>query len=164
MHTLAAPNAHVPDPDRGRYEAFPVTVEPIGSQLYGSPTSDAAIWKMEFHEDFALVIDTQNIKQRFLWQTFQNAVPHLKAFEYLSISSFIGTHPTVSRMVGWTSFLKDVTSFSLDGKMSVALVKKLFPRMPKTLKKLAFLPDGCTLQMPAHEALNRVPKAVQYLT
>uniref|UniRef100_A0A914YIG9 Uncharacterized protein n=1 Tax=Panagrolaimus superbus TaxID=310955 RepID=A0A914YIG9_9BILA len=67
-------------------------------------------------------------------------------------------------MVGWTSFLKDVTSFSLDGKMSVALVKKIFPRLPKTLKKLAFLPDASILQMPAEDALNRIPKAVQYLT
>uniref|UniRef100_A0A914YEA8 Uncharacterized protein n=1 Tax=Panagrolaimus superbus TaxID=310955 RepID=A0A914YEA8_9BILA len=164
QYTLADRNAHIPDSDNGRYMAVPVSLGASGSQIFGSPTDNAKIWKIEMHSLYVLLIDTDQIKQRLLWPTFEECLQHLMAHEYMSISSFTPFHQTVGRMPGWTAFLKDVQSLCLDGTMTVTFVKRIFSRLPKTLKKFAFLPHQSTVDMPAEDALNRVPKAVQHLT
>uniref|UniRef100_A0AC34FVT2 Uncharacterized protein n=1 Tax=Panagrolaimus sp. ES5 TaxID=591445 RepID=A0AC34FVT2_9BILA len=55
-------DAHEPTPERGRYEAYMGTTPISGSQLFGCPTPNATVRKMEFHPLHVFVVDTDNIK------------------------------------------------------------------------------------------------------
>lgn len=119
---------------------------------------------MELHPLHVLIIDTDNVKQKLAWTTFEGILPQLKAADSFSITCASVDDACIRKMPGWTSFLKPVKCFTMDGKVTVTLVKKVFSRLPKTLKSLTFLPNGVVIEMAAIDALNFVPKSVQYLT
>lgn len=163
LYSCTRCNAHVPNPENQRYRNHPINLPRVGSQHFGALNPHARILKVEFHPGYVSVAATDATERKLRYETFEAHLGEVKAAASVEIIASTINHEMICRTPGWTNFLKDVSSFTLLGGVSLQLMKKLLSRLPATLDTFIFLPDELALEIDVAVALGRVPQTVQLI-